>query len=325
LFACVAPAKLSLAAESTQGLIISCVPDRPVAHPGERLGVTAWTRALSDKSKPGITWSSSVGSITGKDRATWTFPNDEAKISIEGPATAKAIVKHASLGQGECGVRVYFVRPVVMRGESQPMLISGRTFLLPGKKEPEGYGLYSYILFGTPPGNDSERERYLKGIESYLQVMQPIEELERYRDSHELNITLIPLKVPIDLNRSVIELKEARESAIKLLGIYDYARAQVLLADFSLDPTSSGPFLVSKRHPTKATRADRTVFDMSRVSPTLVSDWTRAFCNLATQESSWTDTTLRRLALNVRNVIAVAARLTPQVRGEVDKILPIPR
>jgi hypothetical protein len=322
LFACVAPAKLSLAAESNQSLIVSCVPHRPVAYPGERIGVTAWTKALSDKSKSDVTWTSSVGSITGKERATWTFPNDDAKVSVEVPATAKALVRHATLGRNECEARVYFVRRVVLRGDSGTPLLSGRTFLLSGKREPEGYGLYSYILFGSPPGNDTERERSLKAIESYLQVVQPIEELGRYRDPHELNITLIPLKIPIDLNRNVTEPKQARELAIKLLGIYDYARAQVLLADFGLDATSSGPFLVSKRLAPNATQADRTVFDMSRVSPTLVWQHTKAFCNLATQESTWTETTLRRFALNVRNVIAVAARITPQVKGEVEGLLP---
>ena len=313
----------SHAAESAPRLTVTCVPDRPVAHPGEKLAVTVWISGSVDRATKdiNINWTSSVGTVRGNSAATWTFPNDDTRVSIEVPATARALVGHAALGQGQCEVRVYFVRQVVVRGENPLPLLSGRTFLLPGKKEPEGYGLYSYILFGSPPGSDTERERYLKGLESYLQVVQPIEELERYRDPHELNITLIPLKVPIDLNRNLTEPKQARELAVKLLGIYDYARAQVLLADFGLDATSSGPFLVSKRLQA-STRADRTVFDMSRVAPTLVSQWTKAFCNLATQESSWTETTLRRLALNVRNVIAVAAKLTPQVKGELDELFP---
>jgi hypothetical protein len=307
--------KAPYAAEPTAELPVTCVPDRAVAHPGEKIAITVWIGSTPDRTVKDIKWTSSVGKITGNSAAIWTFPNDDTKVSAEAPATARARIRHASLGAGECLLQIYFVRRVGLRGESGPALLSGRTFLLTGKKEPEGYGLYSYILFGAPPTNDIERERFLKGLESYLMVVQPIEELEFYRDPHELNITLIPLKAPIDLNRNVAESKQARELASKLLGIYDYARAQVLLVEFGLDPTSNGPVLVSKRQLTAPTQADRTVFDMSRVAPTLISQWTKAFCNLATQESSWTEATLRIFALNVRNIIAVAANITAPPQG----------
>lgn len=52
--------------------------------------------------------------------------------------------------------------------------LSGRALLLPTSSEPKGYGLYSYLLFDTPPRDDLERERYLKALESYLLVLKPI-------------------------------------------------------------------------------------------------------------------------------------------------------
>ena len=317
-----APGSLSLSAEPTQRLIATCVPDKPVAHPGEKIGVTVWTKASSDKSTVDVKWTSSVGSIRGGDKASWIFPADDAQVSIEEPAKARALVKHATLGQGECEARVYFVRKVVMRGDGPTQLLSGKTFLLSGKSEPKGYGLYSYLLFGSPPGNDTERERYLKGIEAYLQVVQPLEELERYRDPPELNITLIPLKTSINLNRNFTELRQTRELAIEVLGVYDYARAQVLLADFGLEATNSGPFLVSNRLSSGAKKEDRPVFDLSRKSPSLMWHFTKAFCNAATQQSSWTEMALRQFILNIRNIIAVTAEVTPHVKDELDGLVP---
>ena len=325
LLACLERERQPLAADAARNLTVTCVADRPVAHPGEKISVTLWINGALGRAVVDIKWRASVGKIAGNSTATWTLPTDDAKVSIEAPATARASVRDETLETGECRLQVYFVHRVVRRGETAQPLLSGRTFLLSGKKEPEGYGLYSYILFGTPPRDDNERERYLKGLEAYLQVMQPIEELERYRDPHQLNITLVPLKAAIDLNRSFVKPDQARELAEKLLEIYDYSRAQVLLSDFGLNATTSGPVLVSKRLLTKASQADRTVFDMSRVESTLVWQWTKAFCNIATQEISWTEATLRRFALNVRNVIAVAANITPQVKGELDDLLLKPR
>ena len=59
--------------------------------------------------------------------------------------------------------------------------------------------------------------------------------------------------------------------------------------------------------------------DMSRVTPKLVWDWVRAFCSLAAQERSWSEIELKRLALNIRNIIAVAAKTTPEVLGALQQ------
>jgi hypothetical protein len=58
---------------------------------------------------------------------------------------------------------------------------------------------------------------------------------------------------------------------------------------------------------------------MSRVTPKLVWDWVRAFCSLAAQERSWSEIELKRLALNIRNIIAVAAKTTPEVLGALQQ------
>jgi len=202
---------------------------------------------------------------------------------------------------------------VVMRGPNRPPLLSGRTFLVGNEKEPKGYGLYSYILFAAPPRNKIERERFLKGLESYLRVIQPIEEFQSYRKPHELNITIIPIKKRVGFDRNLADTNEARNFATELLDNYNYARAQALLADFKLDASSRGPFLVSKIGSSTDSDAVQLSQNISHVEPRLMTDWIRHVLMLATQETSWTDKTLPEFALNIHNIIAVAARNTPRV------------
>jgi tetratricopeptide (TPR) repeat protein len=190
-------------------------------------------------------------------------------------------------------------------------LLSGRAFLVPDEREPQGYGLYSYLLFETPPKNDVERGRYLSTLEAYLRILPPMEELERHKRRSQLNITLIPTKRSIELPADVGEPKRAAQTAEQVLAAYDYARAQVLLEGFGKDVTRSGPYLISRMP--SAPEATRLFLDMSHVKPDLVWDWTKTFCWLAAQERSWSEAALQKLALNTRNAIAIGADLTPDI------------
>ena len=311
----------SKSAQRTKNLTITCAPDKPIARPGESIVVRAWINDSSGGSvnkTENIEWKTSIGTITGKTVAIWSFPNDAVSTATDASTIAKVFVAHESLGRADCQLLVYLVEaPQVFRGPKRSPVISGRTFLLPGQKEPEGYGFYSYLLFSTPPKNEADRERYLEGIASYLLVLRPLEELEDYKDRRFLNVTLVPLKQSIALYEDLVEAKQAREAAGKLLKVYDYARAQVLLREFGIQSTNSGPFLISSGRSTRSSNATRLVLDMSRVSPALVWDWTKTFSILCSQELSWTDATLQRLALKVRNVMAIAAKDTPEVVGSL--------
>jgi hypothetical protein len=299
--------RLLQAAEPTSTPTIVCVPDRPIAHPGETISVRVWIHGSPETQD--VKWEKpSVGTIEGTTQAKWSFPKDETSVSSKEPARAQAFVKHKTLGKVECQLRVYFVpAPVILLGPKQPPILSGRTFLVGSQKEPEGYGLYTYILFGAPPRDDTETDRYLKIIESYLLLVRPIEQIEDYRERHGINITLIPLlKEPVVLERNLTEPKQTRELAIKLLANYNYTRAQVILADLGVPKITGGPFLVSRRISAKDPDAIQLRQDMSHVYPDLVRHWTETFLMLATQESSWTDQTLHTVRLNMLNIIAVA-------------------
>src|SRR5262245_46759640 len=75
--------------------------------------------------------------------------------------------------------------------------------------------------------SNTSGERYLKAIESYLLVLQPIEEMERHRRRSELNIMLLPVKHNIALPDNLAEPKQVAQAAQHVLAAYDYARAQV--------------------------------------------------------------------------------------------------
>src|SRR5439155_10381933 len=57
-------------------------------------------------------------------------------------------------------------------------LETGRSFLVGEQAEEKGYGLYSYLLFGSPP-SDATRARYLRAIEAYLEKIPSVTSLEK--------------------------------------------------------------------------------------------------------------------------------------------------
>lgn len=196
----------------------------------------------------------------------------------------------------------------MMRG-----VLTGRAFLLKDQREPSNYGLISFLLFHSEPKDSVERARYLKAIEAYLAVLQPMYELERHRQRSQLNVTLNPLTRMVDMPDAAWDTATRTGIAERLLEVYDYARAKALLDDIDESVKWSGPYLVSVFPAAGGTRRPRLLLDMSHVSPELVWDWTRSFCWLAAQERSWSAVALERLTLNLRNVIAVAANNASEI------------
>jgi hypothetical protein len=127
------------------------------------------------------------------------------------------------------------------------------------------------------------------------------------------------------IDRNLADPRGAREIAVKLLNVYDYARAQVILSSFGVRRRGSGPFLIARKaFSGDSDTARLTVnIDMSRVAPNVVWDWTKAFCILATQEPSWTEATLRRLAEQVRNIAAVAFKNKSAGAGEFENAVQV--
>src|SRR5262249_26426783 len=258
--------------------------------------------------------------------ATWSIGQATETSGSGTRATATVVVKNELARRGTCTLLVYVARPaqsitegpIISRG-----LDKGRAFLLPGNDAPDGYGLYSYLLFDTPPKNEQERERFLKAIESYFLILQPLQEMERYRRRSEINIVLLPLKQSVDLPPNLSDPEVAAAAAPRVLAMYDYGRAQHLLSAFGKAAIPTGPFLISTTNTHPAQNQPRLFFDMSHVVPKLVWDWVKTFCLLAAQERTWTDVTLKKLALNIRNVLAVASSETPAVVSPLKDLITV--
>jgi hypothetical protein len=127
--------------------------------------------------------------------------------------------------------------------------IAGRDFLLPVQAEsttPEPYGLYSYLLFGAEP-SETARPRYIEVIRSYLQMLPPVQRLEREGAPRRmLNVTY----VPVESEQAVAAAQSAdAQAAETVLRNYSYARARVLLAKAPGGPHLDGPYVIPYREP----------------------------------------------------------------------------
>jgi hypothetical protein len=234
-------------------------------------------------------------------------------------------VRHKTRGATACEVRVHLsaLEDSVQRF-ARPTRHSGRAFLLPVHSEPKGYGLYTYLLFETPPRDKVERERYIKAIEAYLLVLDSITEMERYRSPTELNVTMLPVRRIINVPEDLSDPVQVTRAAEQVLAVYDYPRAKALLADLGVQAVRGGPYLLSRLAASADKEAAPVLFDMTHVAPTLVWDWIKALCALIVQERSWSEVTMTKLALNMRNVVAVSARQVPDVVSTWIRVL-VPR
>jgi len=311
------------------GISVVCVAERPVAARGETVFVRAWVTNAEGEPLTGahrFAWRADSGTISGAERAAWQLGDVAALMSdgVEVPVTVPATVEveAAGHGRGRCELTVLVVSrkasdaswlPSSVRSER----LTARMLLLRGKSEALGYGLRSYLVFGAPPKDAAERERYLRALEAYVRDLVPVEDLlaQNVRAS-QLNVTMVPAVRAVDLSANLNDPSRVQSVAAELLDAYDYARARVLLADHGISTIGGGPYLLSRGADASPARL---LVDMTGVAPARIPDWVSWFCWLAGQERSWTEVAVRRFGLNLRNVIAVAGSLTPVVFRSVGR------
>jgi hypothetical protein len=313
------------------GLQVICAPDMPIVSPGESITVRSWAIGANGTptSKPRKwAWNVSAGTISGGEVATWSVGSDP-KVSDDRKLTATVTVRLDTGSQATCNLEVILAEADLFSenpfpdhrtaGFGHPGFVayavspSARAFLSPGSLEPKGYGLYSYLLFDAPPSGEIERARDLAAIAAYLRMIQPIEEMQQYLPPSQINLALLPVTKGVELPYNLADTNEVSHAAEGVLAVYDYTRAQSLLADLNSKAQRSGPYLVSILPASSGDKQVLVFFDMSRVAPSLIPDWVRIFRSLATKETSWSDITIAKLVLDTRNVLAVAARDTPAV------------
>jgi hypothetical protein len=183
---------------------------------------------------------------------------------------------------------------------------------LSNQAETPGYGLYSYLLFGSPPG-DGARERHLKALEAYVGLIPDIAALERYIPPRELNIAYVPLTAAPD----------RQAAADRLLAQYDYARSRSILR-FLAGGNREGPYIVSALRPLGGTAATAALpnpylfQDLSTAPPHLVASWVKEFLNQAAQERFWEERSAERFALKLRVTVGVLGAALPEVKKALD-------
>lgn len=218
-----------------------------------------------------------------------------------GTYTATVRLSDRTVHSSVCSVEVI----VMQHEEERGLRETGRSFLVGNEAEAQGFGLYSYLLFGSPP-DDTSRERYLKAVEAYLQLIPEITSLEKYLSPDELNVTYLPLE----------GAPPKTVPANWVLEHYNYARARALLKGLP-GAYRDGPYIVSSLKPLSgvASISGQYLFqNLSSVPPDLVSSWEKEFLNQTAQERFWDERSTEKLVLKLRTTIGVLAVGLPDVR-----------
>ena len=310
--------------DAATGVELICLTEQPAIVEGESAMLKAWASTLDGRpinTPIKFEWEVNAGHIEAQAAATrW----DLSAVKIEPQAVRKVIatVKATQPGRSDlrCAVEVFIGKKEAtvpdrgtIRGEE---LLSGKRYLLPGEVEAPGYGLYSYLLFSAPPKDDEERARYLKTIEACLLVLQDVDDyLGRHVPPSKLNATYIPLKKAPDAGKSNAEW------AANVLAVYDYTAAQILLSRVQ-QAHQQGPYLLSVLPPLSEPGKPAHLWeDLTGVVPEQAWNWVRFFTYLAAQERSWSEDSLQRFGLKLRNLIAVGGKVTPDVMKGLEKAI----
>jgi hypothetical protein len=183
-----------------------------------------------------------------------------------------------------------------------------RTLLLPGRKEQKGYGLYSYLLFGTKPDGNA-RPRFLEVLKAYANLDAG---LEAYFKLDRLDVTYVPVTA---------EPADSPDLATAVLEKYDYGHAKALLASLPKEKIDGdGPYIVSCIQPLQGPDSSTgpcLVQNLSTAPAGVIPLWMKQFRSETNQQRVWDNKAIGNLALNLRTAIAIAAEGLPMVQKAV--------
>lgn len=284
--------------------IVACAPSRPAIAPGDTVTLRVFADPPFDTSDV-TTWRVSAGHTVraGRD-VRWIL--SDAGI---GRHTADARVVRRGTLVGICSVTVVLTPP----GDAMASLPSAGVFLVNGTREKEGYGAYSYLLFGAPP-SPARRARYRAAVARFLAVAQDIASYDAQLPRARLSVNYLPLDKAMRWGRGASD----PAFADSVLAHYQYATAQTLLGWFD-GAHLDGPYLVTVPVPLSTTKpvSGKVIFhDLSRVtSDQLVPAWVDEFLAQSKQQQ-WSDPSAwTRFPLLVRTAIGSVAMGIPQVKS----------
>ena len=162
--------------------------------------------------------------------------------------------------------------------------ISARDYLYTDAKEPEGFGLYSYVLLPERPSNERMRQRSVKLYEAFFNTLELTKAYLRLGvDKKNLNVTYWMLRLNDKAARQEITKKNEAKEWLFFVDSYDYARARIILNRIK-DLNGEGPFIVCYVAPlgsggefSLVERDKVLVFDFSNKHEELFTDVFKAF------------------------------------------------
>jgi hypothetical protein len=301
--------------EQYKSQLTICTVDSPLTYVREAVTLEVWV-PFSKQKELKYNWQVDAGAIKGEGaQVSWDFTN----VS---PGMYKAKVQVWGRDQrfDECSLIVTVGLPplALMSGGYE----TGRTVLLRDKAENKGYGLYSYLLFGAEP-DTTTRSRYLQAIIEFLKFPD-VKSLEKsgFKPS-QLNITYLLLEE--NLTEGAVQDIEARrydkypQIADWILNHYDYARARSLLHNLPGEHRD-GPYVISFLQPLGQypLTPPYLYMNISRVPPHIVKIWMKYFLGQAAQVRYWDENTAKRLVLELRTLVGVAAEGLPEVQNALN-------
>lgn len=180
---------------------------------------------------------------------------------------------------------------------------TGRGWLLGNQPEAPGYGLYSYLLFGSLP-SEATRPLYVAVVQASLGKVEPIErKVEAGYALAQLNLYLIPLykAPPPDV--------KAADVPGWIVDNYDYARASRILG--AVPRHGTGVYIISVLgkpiDPARQLTPPYLWQDLTHVEPTITAAWIQHFLDQSAKERPWEESMGEKLALDLRNYIELAA------------------
>ncbi len=184
-------------------------------------------------------------------------------------------------------------------GDHRP---TGRGWLVGNQSEPAGFGLYSYLLFGSLPSN-ATRPLYVAVVKASLGKIEPIErELQSFQPA-QLNLYLIPLFSEPPKDAKLDDL------ANWIVDNYNYPRAEKILGSFP--DRRTGVYILSVLSkpidPSHPLQPPYLWQDFSQVEPRIVVAWIQFFLDQAAKEKPWEESMGDKLALDLRNYIEQVA------------------
>lgn len=190
------------------------------------------------------------------------------------------------------------------------------SLLVKDQQEASGFGLYTYILFGSRLDEEMQK-RGRKVVETFWRIALQLPSADAV--SPNLNVVYFPVSAAPAMELSK-QMEDPVQAGAWIIDHYDVHASSRILAAFGLADNVRGPYLVSALKPAKAGVQGRILFqDLSdsKVHDELITAWVERFAGAATRAQDWQPTTFERLQLTLANAVRIAADVKDPIRQSI--------